>query len=453
MKHFQPDGKLLKVPGLTPVMHHEGLAAYEEAVEFLKKQKPVTIEYFFNELLQKSAADHANDIGPKGLTGHTGSDKSNYGQRIERYCKWGGAIYESIDYSQNEVTGEHIVAKLIVDDGVKSRNHRNAIFQATYKHIGIASSDHTKLGRVTVIDYGAQILSFKAYEEMKEPSAKEETKTSNGIDKSKIDWNDLAKKIGEEINKVRANPKYLTKQLESSLTCFEKFKILKVKGRETREMSEGAAAYIEAIEFCETQKPRKALAISKNLSKAAQDHVDDIGPKGEKSQIGSNGSNPKERMEKYTGIDLVWSETLIFGGYKPKEIVEYMLVSDGVKNRGLRENIFNPKFTVMGVAVGPHETEGSMTVVDFVSKELAEGELPTMEIESINEIPQEIQDQIEKAGLKGKVQLMQPSKPPTQVELRKKAEDLYKKQKGITKPSIVSCIISFKLFLYAIEYT
>ena len=90
-------------------------------------------------------------------------------------------------------------------------------------------------------------------------------------------------------------------------------------------------------------------------------------------------------MEKYTAIDTVWSETIVFGGYKPKEIVEYMLVSDGVRSRGLRNNIFNPKLKVMGVACGPHDERGSVTVVDFTSKELAEGEMPTIHVENIEE--------------------------------------------------------------------
>jgi uncharacterized protein YkwD len=30
----------------------------------------------------KAAKDHADDIGPKGLTGHDGSDGSNLGDRL-----------------------------------------------------------------------------------------------------------------------------------------------------------------------------------------------------------------------------------------------------------------------------------------------------------------------------------------------------------------------------------
>lgn len=94
---------------------------------------------------------------------------------------------------------------------------------------------------------------------------------------------------------------------------------------------------------------------------------------------------------------------LYFHSYKPKEIVEYMLVSDGIASRGLRNNIFNSNLKVMGVACGPHETKGSVTVVDFVSRELADGEMPTIEVEEVGEVPEEVKKQLSDMGYKGKV--------------------------------------------------
>ena len=338
------------------------------------------------------------------MTGHAGSDKSTYGQRIERYCKWGGAIYESIDYSSPELSGEIIVAKLIVDDGIKSRNHRKVIFQNIYEHIGIAEAEHTEYGRVVVIDYGAQILSFKEYESMQITPITEEVKAIK-VDTSKVDWEVLAKKVGEEINKLRNNPKHLTKQLERSLTCFQKFKILTVKGREPREFKEGASAYIEAIEFWETQRAVKSINSSENLQKSAMDHVKDLEKSGLMTQIGNDGSIPKDRIEKYTGIDSLWSENLLLGGIKPREIVEYMLVSDGDKSRGQRKNLFNPKIGVMGIAWGLHPECGSVTVVDFVGKEIEKGGIPAMEIETTEKIPEDWKKKLDKIGVLGRVEI------------------------------------------------
>jgi hypothetical protein len=154
----------------------------------------------------------------------------------------------------------------------------------------------------------------------------------------------------------------------------------------------------------ELQKPVKlSIKVSSNLKKAAKDHVTDLGESGIMTQIGTNGLGPKERMEKYTGIDSLWSETLLFGGYKPKEIVEYMLVSDGDPARGLRKNIFNPKLRIMGIAIGPHPEAGSVTVVDFVSKELAEGESYSMKVEETDQTPEELQKKVDDSGHKAKV--------------------------------------------------
>jgi uncharacterized protein YkwD len=55
---------------------------------------------FWEEGLENAARDHAEDIGPKGITGHTGSDGSSMTDRIERYGEWMGNIGENISFGQ-----------------------------------------------------------------------------------------------------------------------------------------------------------------------------------------------------------------------------------------------------------------------------------------------------------------------------------------------------------------
>ena len=78
-----------------------------------------------------------------------------------------------------------------------------------------------------------------------------------------------------------------------------------------------------------------------------------------------------------------------------------MLVCDNLKTRGLRNNIFNPKLKVMGVACGPHEAKGSVIVVDFAAKELAPGEMPSITVQNTNMTLEEQRKCLKESGYKG----------------------------------------------------
>jgi hypothetical protein len=74
---------------------------------------------------------------------------------------------------------------------------------------------------------------------------------------------------------------------------------------------------------------------------AGMDHINDIGPKGQVSSIGSNKSLPTDRISKYGQIDETWAESNIFGGLDAKEVIERLLVCDGKQTRGFRQSFFN----------------------------------------------------------------------------------------------------------------
>ena len=69
-------------------------------------------------------------------------------------------------------------------------------------------------------------------------------------------------------------------------------------------------AYIEAIEFLKIQQSLKPFRWSDQLALAAQDHVNDIGPKGMVSTIGSDNSMPTDRINRYAQIDETWGESI-----------------------------------------------------------------------------------------------------------------------------------------------
>jgi len=142
---FNINGRLLKT--------REGLAAVDEAIAYLEKVKPVG-ELKLSEGLSKAAADHAGDIGSKGLMGHDGSDGSKIAQRIERYGQWKKAVGENIAFCRDDA--RTIVMELIIDDGIPKRGHRKNIFNSAYKVAGVAIHPHVTYGHCCVIDFAAE---------------------------------------------------------------------------------------------------------------------------------------------------------------------------------------------------------------------------------------------------------------------------------------------------------
>jgi len=136
----------------APRKQREGevLSARDEAIEFLlnaKRLPPLAPA----KALSLAARDHAEDTGPKGMTGHVGSDKSTFSERIQRYNKSFGGGGENISYGVDGARA--IVIQLIVDDGVPDRGHRKNIFGASYKTAGVAIGAHKDYRTMCVIDF------------------------------------------------------------------------------------------------------------------------------------------------------------------------------------------------------------------------------------------------------------------------------------------------------------
>ena len=77
----------------------EGPAAVEEAISYLQTAVP-THPLEWRTGMAMACTDHVNDTGPVGQTGHTGTDGSTMGERLNRYGQWGQSAGENISYGQ-----------------------------------------------------------------------------------------------------------------------------------------------------------------------------------------------------------------------------------------------------------------------------------------------------------------------------------------------------------------
>jgi len=76
------------------------------------------------DFLEKAAIDHQTDLSKTGELSGVGSDGSTYKERIERYCRWGGSIFQAIDFGERKNPAEVVIAWL-VDDGNSKRTGRS----------------------------------------------------------------------------------------------------------------------------------------------------------------------------------------------------------------------------------------------------------------------------------------------------------------------------------------
>ena len=154
----------------------EGKKAYQECIAFLTKQEPLgTLDLC--EGMCKSSEDHVNDLGPKGITGHDGTDGSKSSQRIERYVNWGVTCSENITFGP--ITSEDIVVGLIVDDAVPDRGHRTNIFNKDLKFMGAFLGPHKEIRFMCVMNYAGQIIEDKLKGLYFKSPANETIKTMN----------------------------------------------------------------------------------------------------------------------------------------------------------------------------------------------------------------------------------------------------------------------------------
>lgn len=158
-KRFKDDGSV-DADG-QHIRTKEGVKAVDEAIAFLKKAKPLSA-VTGSRSLSLAAMDHVKDTGPTGITGHKGTDGSNFSDRIARYCTPRSTSGENISYGPDDARS--IVMQLIIDDGVANRGHRANIFNPDFKTAGVAMGSHKVYRNMCVMDFADTVTEKKGAE-------------------------------------------------------------------------------------------------------------------------------------------------------------------------------------------------------------------------------------------------------------------------------------------------
>jgi len=177
---------------------------------------------------------------------------------------------------------------------------------------------------------------------------------------------DLEAEVLREMNLARAQPQLYAQVLERRRQYYQGNRFER-PGEIALITNEGVSAVDEAIEFLRQVKPVAVLSPSMGISSAARDHVQDQGPSGGTSHQGTDGSRMSDRFNRYGRWSGKIGENISYGRFDAREVVVQLIVDDGVKDRGHRQNLFDPEFRVVGVACGEHSAYEAMCVTAFAS--------------------------------------------------------------------------------------
>ena len=203
------------------------------------------------------------------------------------------------------------------------------------------------------------------------------------------DYAEKAQNIFNLINKFRSNPRELARHLQQLKKYLDtNSNILSEPDKIQIQMVEGEEVFNEAINYLNNLRPMQPFQWEEALAQSAQEHVDDIGPKGLLLYQSSDGTEPEDRIAKYGDYVESLGENIDFGPNDALGVIVSLTLDDGEEERPHRENLFKAEYKKIGIACGPHQTEFQMCVMDlaydFIPKGQEQEHEPEPEQENIN---------------------------------------------------------------------
>ena len=188
-------------------------------------------------------------------------------------------------------------------------------------------------------------------------------------------YEEKSRNIFNLINKYRANPRELARHLEKLKKYLDKnTNILSEPDKIQIQMVEGENVFNEAINFLKNLRPLQPLIWDDCLAQSAQEHVDDIGPKGLLLYQSSDGTEPEDRITKYGNYIESLGENIDFGPNDEIGVIVSLTLDDGEEERPHRDNLFKNDYKKIGIACGPHQTEFQMCVMDLAYDFIPKGQ-------------------------------------------------------------------------------
>jgi uncharacterized protein YkwD len=169
------------------------------------------------------------------------------------------------------------------------------------------------------------------------------------------DFSKIESEVLAALNAARTRPASAAGWLEQLIPRFDGTRLQRAGWPFAVQTVEGVSAVREAVSVLNRQAAVPALTLDAALVRAARDHATDQARTGSTGHTGSDGSSVTTRVARYGTWLISINENI---DYQPmlsgREVIESLLIDDGVRDRGHRRNIFEATSRMVGVACGPH---------------------------------------------------------------------------------------------------
>ena len=168
------------------------------------------------------------------------------------------------------------------------------------------------------------------------------------------------KEIIEEINKLRSNPPLYANKVEEYSKYFTD-NIIKLPNLNIKiQTQEGAAPYLETVEYLKGLEKVNELIPSKALCEIAQEFADNV----KDSETGEIDEEIHEQIiDKHGSFTGRFTRAMDFGGFTSEQVVINFLVCDGDTERSQREPVLGTGLNKIGIAFGKHNVYSTVCVL------------------------------------------------------------------------------------------
>ena len=180
----------------------------------------------------------------------------------------------------------------------------------------------------------------------------------------KTTYHNLENELFTLINELRSDPNSFIQDLDKLRKLYDGKYFINQDLKAKMATHEGVTAVNEALESLYSQIPVPELARNRALDLSARMMQRFLGESG---KVSSDIPEMKMglRVKKFVKEGGLYAENISFGILNPINVINQFLISDGIPQRIHRNNIFNPKFTHIGISLGPHKDYGFVCVLQF----------------------------------------------------------------------------------------